>query len=129
MKSERRLEMGKKKVDDDPTYVKACNLNGELKKLNEEIRIIDEAISEMQMSKAAYEVRGGKATPFFFKTFKITKKKETNEYFAEPSNNYYENRAIRLCEAEFIMLRGFKESRVAEINKQIQELSAKINED
>lgn len=120
---------GKDKYSNNPLYQKAIYYQQQVKSLNRELAIIDEALAEIQVERISDEIRNEtKTTPLWEKWFKITKKRDTKEYFAAPS--YYEcEKAISLSEAEFMFLRGFKASRIEEINKQIQELSKQISED
>ena len=126
--------VGKKRDNDDvlesdPNYKKAKELYAKIKELNMEIRVIDEALCEMQLDRARAEAeRNIKTTPFWHKWFEITKSQKSNSYFCEPSS-YQRANSISLCEAEFVFLRGFKSSRIQELEKEVAELSAKISED
>lgn len=126
--------MGKKKdkyerLYEDERYQEAVALQSKIKQLNEEIRHIDEALAEMQIDRVRCEVLEERITdPFWQKLFGITKKKETKEYFAEPST-YHTDKLISLCEPELMFLRGFKAARIKDLNKQVEELSVEISED
>lgn len=121
--------MGKKdKLAENELYKKAINLNTEIRKLNQEIRVIDETLSLIQIDRVADEVNNNtKTTPRWRKWFKVTRSSKTKEFFAEP--NPYDERKISLSEPELMFLRSYKASRLEELNKEVHELSAKISED
>ena len=123
------VRMGKKKtLDDYPKYKRAINLRNQLQSLNKEIQIIDEAIMEMQIEKLNAEYKyGEKTTPFWQRWFGFYRRKKDGNCCLD--QNRYDKPAISLCEAELLLIKGFKQGRVDEINKEIQELSKEINED
>lgn len=121
--------MFKRKLEKDPLYQKALYLQRQIKSLNHEIALIDEALAQIQIDRVTNEIQyNTKTTPLWGKWFAIKKSSNTNKFFAEPSSYNYE-KAISISEAEFMFLRGFKQSRIDEINKQITELSRQISED
>ena len=120
--------MGKKK-ENSPEYESAVELSEKLCKIQDEVRIIDRAIADLQVSKAKKEMDGFRTNPFFKKWVSIVKREKSTEFFAEP-NHYYDNgRRISISEAEFVMLRAFKQGRIDEINEEIRKLSERINEE
>lgn len=128
--TEKELKAMKKK-EKSPEYERAKLLYESLKDIQNEVQNIDRAIAEMQISKARFEMDGGKATPFFCRFFKIVKKKHNDkpdEFFAQPSE-YMAGQCISLSEAELLMLKGFKQGRIDELNDEVRKLSTKINED
>ena len=117
-----------KKKEYSEEYIIAKQLSHDLQELYREISIIDKALAEMQIDKAEAEMGGEKASPLWKKWFRITKKQSTKQFFAEPEG-YYLDKRISLSEAELVMLRGFKQGRIDEINEEIRKLSEKINEE
>lgn len=123
--------MGKRKAQaaslaDDPNWSRASDLADDIQDLIGQIQILDIAIAKIQKDKAEAEFHGRQVNPFFSKIFSITKKKDKDEYFLQPSS-YYEEQAIRVSEAELIMLRGFKNQRLNDLNEEVKNLSNKIN--
>ena len=119
----------KRNFEEDNRYQRAIGLRDCIKKLNQEIRTLDEMLAEIQIERVKREVETDcKTTPFWQKLFEIKKDPRTKEYFAEPSD-WYRDKGITLCEPEIIFLRSFKEKRVEELMKEVAELSAEISED
>ena len=111
----------------DPKFKAARDLRDQLRKTNNEIRMIDETLAEMQIDRITNEISyGTKTTPFFMKWFSLKKKKSGECYMDKYATD---DNMISLCEAELLLLRGFKQGKVDEINKEIQELSKEISED
>lgn len=123
--------MGKRKVQepslqDDLNWQKANNLTNDIQDLIRQIQTLDLTIAKMQKDKAEIEFHGRQVNPFFSKLFAITKKKNKDVYYLEPSD-YYRDQAIRVSEAELIMLREFKNQRLNNLNEEVRNLSNEIN--
>ena len=123
--------MGKRKVQaaslaDDPNWSRASDLANDIEDLIRQIQTLDITIARMQKDKAEAEFHGRQVNPFFSKIFSITKKKNKDEYYFEPSS-YYSEQQIKVSEAELIMLREFKNQRLNDLNEEVRNLSNKIN--
>lgn len=123
--------MGKRKYEerslaDDPNWSRASDLADDIQDLIRQIQILDITIARMQKDKAEAEFNGRQVNPFFSKMFSITKKKDKDEYYLEPSS-YYSEQQIKVSEAELIMLREFKNQRLNDLNEEVRNLSNKIN--
>lgn len=120
------MKRKKKSLADDPNWSRAYDLADDIQDLIHQIQILDITIARMQKDKAEAEFNGRQVNPFFSKIFAITKKKDKDEYFLEPSS-YYSEQEIRVSEAELIMLREFKNQRLNELNEEVRNLSNEIN--
>lgn len=123
--------MAKRKVQavslaDDPNWSRANDLADDIQDLIRQIQILDITIAKIQKDKAEAEFHGRQVNPFFSKLFSITKKKDKDEYYLEPSS-YYREQQIRVSEAELIMLREFKNQRLNDLNEEVRNLSNEIN--
>lgn len=124
--------MGKKQTkssaEDNEFYQFAQNIYQSIKECNEEIRILDEAISQLQLKKIKDEVEKEKiATPFWGKKLKITTTPRYDKFFGE-LDEYCYGKSILLTEAEMIMLRSFKEARLKQLNEIVQKISNEVNQ-
>lgn len=123
--------MGKKRPEDNRVLKEALELQGELKSINAEIRAIDEAISEIQVQRARCEAQTEHmASPLWrmwYKLFRTPKKHDDDIIIARLVNDQ-NGGDISLSEPEFIMLRGFKQGILDDLNKRIHELSIEISE-
>lgn len=113
-------------LEDDPNWKRANELSNNIQDLIHQIQVLDITIAKMQKEKAETEFNGRQVNPFFSKVFAITKKKDKDEYYLEPSS-YYREQTIRVSEAELIMLREFKNQRLNDLNEEVKNLSNKIN--
>ena len=123
--------MAKRKVQavslaDDQNWSRANDLADDIQDLIRQIQILDITIAKIQKDKAEAEFHGRQVNPFFSKLFSITKKKDKDEYYLEPSS-YYREQQIRVSEAELIMLREFKNQRLNDLNEEVRNLSNEIN--
>ncbi len=124
MLSEKKLL---EKLSENEKYQKAIKLQENITQLNEEIRVLDRILAEMQVARIKKEVSdNSKTTPFWHKFFTVKKDYKSEEYFAETGYGY--NR-ISLCEPEIMFLRSFKAKRVEELMKEVAALSAEISRD
>ena len=122
--SKRKYE--EKSLADDPNWSRASDLANDIEDLIRQIQTLDITIAKMQKAKAEAEFHGRQVNPFFSRIFSITKKKDKDEYYLEPSS-YYSEHQIKVSEAELIMLREFKNQRLNDLNEEVRNLSNKIN--
>lgn len=120
--------MKKDKIENNPLYKEATYLYKEIRLINEELHILDNAIAQIQVEKVEDEFNYNIETnPLStFKRFTIKKNRKPNkeqDFFIEES---YSMPKIRLSEVELIMLRSFKAERLNDLNLQVQKLSAEI---
>lgn len=123
--------MAKRKVQavslaDDPNWSRASDLADDIQDLIRQIQTLDITIAKMQKDKAEAEFHGRQVNPFFSKIFSITKKKDKDDYYLEPSS-YYSEQQIKVSEAELIVLREFKNQRLNDLNEEVKNLSNEIN--
>ena len=109
-----------------PEYTEATELSHKLKCIYADVTIIDKMLADIQISKAEAEEKGKKATPLWRELFHIKQRIISKSLFAE-SDRYSYVGSISLTETELIMIRGFKQEQINQINKQILELSERIN--
>lgn len=125
MLSEKKL---REKLSENEKYQKAIKLQNNITQLNEEIRVLDRILAEMQVNRIEKEVSdNSKTTPFWHRFFTVKKDYKSKEYFAETSS--YNGNRISLCEPEIMFLRSFKAKRVEELMKEVAALSAEISRD
>ena len=109
-----------------PEYIEATDLSHKLKCISADVAIIDRMLADIQIAKAEAEEKGEKTSPLWKELFHIKQRIISKSLFAE-SNRYSYVGSISLTETELIMIRGFKQEQINQINKQILDLSERIS--
>ena len=120
----------KKKASDCLIYQQAQQLSDQIRQVNHDIHILDEAIADLQLAKIRTEVEQKQSTtPLFSRLFRFKKKRASDDevsFFADYTGVETPN-SFNLSEAELIMLREFKARLVDDLNQQVATLSSTVN--
>ena len=110
---------------------RATELYNELSLLNNEIKTIDEAIAYIQVERAndEAEFKNHEASYLWRIPFDLFRNRDTkSEYKCFLEQRTYRNgTSISLTVPELMFIRGFKESKVKELRKEIEELAIDIS--